>query len=272
MDSILVLEGEQGEGKSRTVRALGQQWSADLSGNLADKDAAISLQRVWIAELAELTALRRSEQEPIKGFLTRTQDYYRPPYGRNNVMRPRHTVFIATTNERDYLLDPTGARRYWPVDCGSIDLKALEADVTQLWGEAMSRYGDREPWHLDKIQSARAVEEQAARQRTTPADQLVLEYADRLKAAGETKIEMRLLLQEAFDCDPKEDPMKASGLASNAARALVREGWKRLKPTGRGASRKQVYEWVTNIVTPDASQGSQGSQGISGENDDDIPF
>ena len=100
MDSILVLEGEQGKGKSTAVRILGADlWARDITGDLSSKDAAVGIQSVWIGEMAELSSLRRSDQETVKGFISRRIDHYRPPYGRNSIDRARHTVFVATTNE-----------------------------------------------------------------------------------------------------------------------------------------------------------------------------
>lgn len=271
MDSILVLEGEQGKGKSTAVRILGaDQWARDITGDLSSKDAAIGIQSVWIGEMAELTSLRRSDQEAVKGFISRRIDHYRPPYGRNSVDRPRHSVFIATTNENEYLQDATGARRFWPVDCAAINLTALKRDVAQLWGEGVSRYEAKEPWYLDDYQARRAGLEQASRARVSTLDIDVLQYADALVAGGVKRIEMRHLLAEVFDIGTRKDPGKSGGIAGPAARALVRDGWRREKPTGRGKSRVQAYVYIGEPpCEPDqgTSQGSQGSQGVSGEHE-----
>src|SRR5207302_2361727 len=149
MDTILVLEGDQGLGKSTAVQFLGgHEWVRDITGELHTKDAALNIQGVWIGEMAELASIRKSDQEIIKGFISRRIDHYRPPYGRNSVDRPRHTVFIATTNESEYLQDPAGARRFWPVECTRIDLVGLERDRDQLRPEAVGLYRARKPWHL----------------------------------------------------------------------------------------------------------------------------
>lgn len=271
MDSMLVLEGGQGTGKSSAVAVLGHEWTADVTGDLASKDAAIHIQGVWLGEMSELSALRRSEQESIKGFISRRIDRYRPPYGRNAVDRPRQCCFIATTNENDYLKDPTGARRFWPVECGNIDLPSLRRDRDQLWGEALARFKERLPWHLTGIETRSAAIEQAARHPLSPVDCVVLEYADTLLASGVRIIEMRQLLRDLFDLDTREDCGRAGALATQAARALTREGWIRLKPVGRGRTRKQQYRFDGEAETALSAKNSQGSQGISGENAD-VPF
>ena len=116
VDHVLTLEGPQGVGKTETVRVLGEPWTTDGLPDLHSKDAAIHLAGIWFVEIAELAAMRRSEIEATKAFLSRRDDRYRPPYARRSVDVPRQCVFIATTNEGQYLRDPTGNRRFWPVD------------------------------------------------------------------------------------------------------------------------------------------------------------
>lgn len=281
MDSILVLEGAQGEGKTRTAQALGKgQWTREITGNLGDKDAAINLQSVWIAELAELAAVRRSEQEAVKAFISKRVDHYRPPYGRNSVDRARHTVFIATTNENDYLQDATGGRRFWPVDCREIRLQALERDVDQLWGEAVSRYKAKEAWHLDRPGAARARKEQDWRRRETLIDEDVQEYADRLVREGIYIIDMRVLLSECFSITTREERLKSGHISQQVSRALIATGlWRRMKPTGRGENRRQCYEYIGSKASQVTSHkpAYEAELGVrtdlpKNEPEDDIPF
>jgi len=97
-DCVLVLEGPQGLRKSAAACILaGEPWFSDSLPNLHSKDAAIQLQGRWIQELPELAAVRFSAVEAVKAFLSRAKDRYRPPYGRNAIDRPRHCVFIGTT-------------------------------------------------------------------------------------------------------------------------------------------------------------------------------
>lgn len=148
---MVVLEGEQGIGKSTAIALLAsKRWFLDALPNLHDKDAALYLHGTWLCEMAELAALSKSGDNPTKAFITRDTDRFRPPYGARRQDFPRSTLFIGTTNYRDYLTDPTGNRRYWPVHCegvmlsGSdkptIDFEALERDRDQLWAEAVSEY------------------------------------------------------------------------------------------------------------------------------------
>jgi len=145
-DCALVLEGKQGAGKSSILRALGGEWFHDGLSNLHDKDASSGLRGKWIIELPELSAMRRSDAEAVKAFLSRTEERYRPAYGRAEVIEPRRCVFAGTTNRSDYLTDDTGGRRFWPVVVGAVQLVALTRDREQIWAEAVTLYRAGERW------------------------------------------------------------------------------------------------------------------------------
>jgi hypothetical protein len=225
-DHVLVLEGAQGKGKSAVVEILGLGYSRDMTNDFSTKDAADHIQGVWIAELGELSSLRRTVIDQTKAFLSRRIDRYRPAYGRTTIDRPRRTVFIGTTDSVTYLNDPAGARRFWPVDCGHIDLDALREDVRLLWAEAVELYRRAHPWHLDDVLLIEAAKtEQALRYASTPQELLVLEYADRQLAAGIREIDMLEVLATVFDIDARKQPALAGSNAFHVERALSRDGW-----------------------------------------------
>lgn len=243
MDTILVIEGPQGLGKSSAVRALFCGWSSDIAHDMANKDAAISIQGVWCGELSELTALAKSQIEVIKAFISRRVDRYRPPYGRNAIDRPRQTVFIATTNECEYLQDTTGGRRFWPVDCAKIDIDALTADRDQIWAEAMARFYRGEAWHLDRNAESLAFMQQEHRRMVSPMEADVLGYLDRMRTQGHTRIDMRTVLRDALDLDPQKAGPAAGGVAKYVSKVMTANGWVRFKPTGRGENRTVYYQY-----------------------------
>jgi predicted P-loop ATPase len=144
---MVVLEGNQGQGKSTACRILAGDWYSDsMPGDGASKDAKAHLQGKWLIELAELHALNKSETTALKAFLTSATDKYRPTYGRNEVERPRQNVFIGTTNKQVYLKDETGSRRFWPVQTTDIKLDQLQADRDQLFAEAYEAFKAGEAW------------------------------------------------------------------------------------------------------------------------------
>ena len=149
-DSTLILRGIQGAGKSTLFRALADPWFQDTAIDLAARDGLMLLHRCWIYEFSEvdhLTSQRHASQ--VKQFLTRRVDAFRVPYGRNVEQYPRGLVFVGSTNETQFLVDPTGARRFWPVEAHKVDLEVATRDRDQLWAEAVTLYRAGERWHLD---------------------------------------------------------------------------------------------------------------------------
>lgn len=136
-DYCLVLCGPQGKGKSTALSILGGTWFGDTDIDLGHKDGMSALRGKWIYEIAELGALARSEERRQKSFLSRQIDEYRPVYGRREIKALRQLVFSGTTNEHEWQKDPTGGRRFWPVECsGTLDLDGLRSVRDQLFAEA----------------------------------------------------------------------------------------------------------------------------------------
>ena len=113
-DHIPVLEAPQGSLKSTAcgVLALEPAWFADEVADLGTKDSALDLHGKWVIELGELSAMRRSDIERVKAYVSRQVDHFRPPYGRRSQDHPRRCVFVGTTNADSYLADETGNRRF----------------------------------------------------------------------------------------------------------------------------------------------------------------
>lgn len=164
-DHMLVLIGPQGSYKSTTLSKLGRSWFSDSLYTLAGKDAYEQLQGYWIIELSEMAATRKAEIEQIKQFISKQEDSYRAAYARRTQNHPRQCAFFGTTNDEDFLRDPTGGRRFWPVvvtDAGRRLGRNLTPDVVdQIWAECVTRYKSGEVWYLSDSMEAQAREVQA---------------------------------------------------------------------------------------------------------------
>lgn len=145
-DSMLVLQSDQGAGKSTFLKKLGKGWFSDSLSSMDGTRAFEQLQGNWVIEVAELSAMRKSEVEMVKNFITKTEDSFRPAYGRVTKNFPRQCVFFGTTNKDEFLKDATGGRRFLPVrvKANPNTHRIFEADfddyVDQLWAEAVQMY------------------------------------------------------------------------------------------------------------------------------------
>ncbi len=141
-DEMLVLEGEQGKGKSSLLQTLAvrEEWfSDDLPLNADTKRQMEAIAGRWIIEAGELKGMRRGDAEALKCFLSRRFDRARLSYGRAPTELLRQCVIVGTTNSDKYLKDTTGNRRFWPVRTGELRLTELARDRDQLWAEAAQR-------------------------------------------------------------------------------------------------------------------------------------
>lgn len=176
-DCALILEGPQGAKKSTALRALGEPWFTDDLADIGSKDAQLQIRGAWIIEWSELDAMSRVDISKIKAFMSRAIDRFRPPYGHRLIELPRESVFAGTTNSDSYLRDETGARRFWPVRCGVIDIDRLKQDRDQLWAEAVAQFREGASWWLDKQFLVEAAEvEQEERYEGGVWDDLIREW------------------------------------------------------------------------------------------------
>ncbi|NEW66063.1 hypothetical protein H1220_04410 [Carnobacteriaceae bacterium zg-84] len=186
-DTMLVLNGPQGVGKSTLISKLAGEWFSDSLhlSDTKDKTAAEKLQGYWILEIGELAGLRKAEVETLRSFLSRQNDVYRAAFGRRATQHPRQCIFIGTTNaETGYLRDTTGNRRFWPVQVngnGNKQSWALTSeDVSQIWAEVKQYVDAGEKLYLDEKQVLLAKEEQREAMEADEREGLVKDYLDLL--------------------------------------------------------------------------------------------
>lgn len=186
-DTMLVLNGSQGIGKSTLIAKLGGEWFSDsLSLNdTKDKTAAEKLQGYWILEIGELAGLRKAEVETLRSFLSRQNDIYRASFGKRTTPHPRQCVFFGTTNaESGYLRDTTGNRRFWPVKTLGGGSKrswdVTQEDALQIWAEVMHYVKAGEKLYLDPEVEALAKAEQREAMESDEREGLVREYLEAL--------------------------------------------------------------------------------------------
>lgn len=165
-DMVLVLVGKQGTYKSTFIRKLGMDWFSDTFTTFQGKEAYEQLQGAWLIEMAELSGLKKAEIESVKQFISKQDDSYRPAYGRTVETYKRQCVFFGTTNSFDFLSDPSGNRRFNPVDIHeerrtkSVKDDLTEYEVNQIWAEAYKLWTEGETLYFDDEENTLARESQ----------------------------------------------------------------------------------------------------------------
>lgn len=172
-DCMVILEGKQGAYKSSALQALGGKWFTENNNDMNKNDFFQALHGFLLIELSELDSFNKAEATRIKTVLSTASDNFRAPYDRHPQVHPRQSVFIGTTNEHAYLRDSTGGRRFWPIECGTIDLDLIKQDRDQLFAEALVAFKQGESW-WEVPESAS--EEQEKRRDRDPWEGLIVDY------------------------------------------------------------------------------------------------
>ena len=247
-DSVLTLSGPQGRGKSTLVAKMSNGWYTDSLAGIGTKEAYEGIQGYWLVELGELAAMKKTEIETIKNFISKQVDSYRAAYGRRVEDHPRRCIFIGTTNSTCFLRDDTGNRRFWPVRLGdTAPVKTVWADLTQpaidqLWAEAKFYYLDGETLILPPELEAAALEQQRDFTEDDPRAGEVARFLDLLLPndwGQKDKLERRAWLS---------DELAAGAGVVRRDRVCVAEIWNELFQEDTGKLERQRGDQIRAIM------------------------
>lgn len=140
--AVILVTPDQGRGKTSMIEALvpNEEWFGELDLTLKDDDLGRLMRGKLVCELSELRGLRTKDREAIKSFISRRFDEWTPKYMEHAIKLWRRVFLIGTTNEDDFLSDPTGERRFLPTHIGRADIAAIKRDRELLWAEARERF------------------------------------------------------------------------------------------------------------------------------------
>jgi len=194
-DSVPILVGKQGIGKSTFLKILARDWFSDSLQSFEGKDAVEIIQGVWINEIGELQGLLRSEANVAKQFLSKEFDIYRVPYGRQAEKFPRRCVFFGTTNDSDFLKDKTGNRRYLPITTDITKatksiFSDLEKEVDSIWGEAVAYWKLGESLYLEGEAKEIAEQSQEQYRESNAKEGIIYEFVNRKIPANWRKLDI----------------------------------------------------------------------------------
>ncbi|WP_424519844.1 VapE domain-containing protein, partial [Rubrivirga sp.] len=153
VDTVCILVGDQGVGKSGFWEVLAGEWFDDSFGGGSDKDERLKLHRTWFVEWGELESIyKRRDVSSLKSFIACKKDSLRPPYGATTMDYLRPSIFVGTTNRDDFLADSTGNRRFWvvPVGIEAVPFNLLKENRDRIWAAAYHAFKAGEDWKLPK--------------------------------------------------------------------------------------------------------------------------
>jgi len=268
VDTMLILEGNQGIGKSTALKTLcGVEWFMDDLYDFSSKDQIMKLSRKWIVEISELASMKKAEADDLKRFLSIERDEIRLPYGRKSETVERRCIFAGTVNPdgTNYLKDTTGNRRYWPIECGSkaIDIDGLMADRDQIWAEALLLFLNHEGHWISPDLVDLVVQQQGDKEITDEVEILVEKAIWARKVGEESGAEMwedldtprtsfssRMLTIELFQTNVAQ---RRSNEGDRIVRALLRLGFvkdKNKTSPGDGMPRERLWQLPKDKIPP----------------------
>lgn len=228
LDNMLIMEGQQGGGKSTVVKLLGGPFATDELTKIGSRNSKLSLRGYWIVELAELHQFFKGDPREQKHFFSVDEDRFLPPYGHHYVTQKRRSAFIGTFNPLvvgepgRYLRDPTGGRRYWPVMAGDIKLDDLRRERDLLLAEVVNLVNGGATHVLTESEEELAKDEQAKRL-------VVDELQKKVNAAiaGRSEVTVAEVLNEVTSATERQHSRKS--LEMRVARYFVEAGFKGTK-------------------------------------------
>lgn len=281
-DYCPVLEGSGGLRKSTLVEVLASsEFFSDTKFDVSKgKEAQEQVQGVWLYEIAELAHFGRSEVSDIKAFISSKTDRYRVAYGTTVSSFPRQCVLAGTTNEKTYLQDRSGNRRFWPIPVRHVintewvskyrDQLMAEAFVQQQQGACYTPTKDDEDRLFEPMQESRLVDTAVLGEllhvltrppQPTGSGVLVNELAEFVTMPD---------LVRALDVDPGKS---TAGLEKQIRTWMVHEGWiygKRQVGCVRKSGYARPANWPQQEVVPvDTPLDVSIPGGLPG---DDVPF
>jgi len=233
---VLTLQGGQGIGKTSWLIALVPEHlrasfiKVDHHLDASDKDSILGAVSHWIVEIGELDSSFKKDIARLKGFLTATHDKVRRPYAKDESNYPRRTVFAATVNENNFLVDLTGNTRWWTVEVSALDFNH-DIDTQQLFAQLALDVQRGEQWWLTQEEELQLDEQNKAYLTVSVVRDRLDEYLSRCSEDSKPPACMHMTATEILECIGLKQPGNA--LAREAAPILRERFGPRKKKRGK---------------------------------------
>lgn len=181
---VLTLQGAQGLGKTSWVKKLMPEGllrdRSILTGHHLDpsnKDSQTTAIKHWIVEIGELDSSFKKDVARLKGFVTLNKDSVRRPYARTDSEYQRRTVFCASVNEENFLIDQTGNSRFWTIPLVKIDYQH-DIHMQQLFAQLYVELESGATWWLTPEEDKQLDELNQAHKSVSVIEERVLTILD----------------------------------------------------------------------------------------------
>ena len=284
VDTALIFTGEQGAKKSSFFQALASPaWFGDSPIPIGDKNAPIQLRSTWLYECAEMESLNKRTADEVKQFLSTSRDLFRNIYERNARHWGRHSVICGSTNKPEFLSDPSGSRRFWPIpvpDHAVIDIERLLTIREAVWAQALALYRQAVEqkkvgtpdescrWWFERDEDRDRAEQAQRFEVTDVWDGLVMEFVVRMMG----KFTIADILHEGLSMQKE----RMDQAAKNRVGAILRRhGWKSKRARSEHDKGKFIDVWVREAADdgpPPPNVASVPTWRDVPINDDGVPF
>jgi predicted P-loop ATPase len=185
-------------------------------------------------------------------------------YARFPVERPRQFIIIGTTNNKVYLADSTGARRFWPIEVRRFDVEWIRSNRDQLWAEAAHREAAGEAIRLsEELWPDAAVEQEKRREPDAWEDSIRVHS---LSLTPSLDGRLRVATQELYEVLQIDIARRDRVAAIRIGEAMQRLGFRRTTMRVGGIV-------CAGYVHDEPSALQLSDEGAEGETlDADIPF
>lgn len=270
-DYCLVIEGPQGRKKSTALAVIGGDWYGDTDLDLHNKDSMSALRGKMLYEFSEMGSVAKAEATKQKSFLSRQVDEYRPVYGRREIRVPRQLVFAGTTNEWEWNKDPTGGRRFWPIEVTTqIDIDGLREVRDQLFAEAVERVNAGQRYWPTQDEQERLFDKEQLKRTITESfvDGIEDWVHQRSILLKDQEFTLYMVATECLGMDASKISRDIQTRIGNALRQLDCKRVEKRNSEHRFWYKPPERKLATSTTGADASQPQQNP----GEFDDDIPW
>lgn len=196
-----LLISKQGYNKSTFCRRLlppELQWGYSDNLILSEKRQVYqAMAQFMVINLDEFNQISPQVQQGfLKNLIQLPTLKYKPPYGSHVMEFPRLASFIATSNMKDILSDPSGNRRFIGVELtGPIDV-SVRPNYQQLFAQALSALNNGEKSYFDAKQVKLIMKSNSQFEIIQPIDQYFLLYFELVEDEKEGEY---LTAAEIFD-------------------------------------------------------------------------